>query len=430
MPVSFKCQCGKALKVKDEFAGKKVKCPSCSRVMVTPEITAQDLISADGIGNPEESSLQVKCLTCGAELKEEDPVCMKCGTIRQVAMKTNKGAREKNQVSAEKPFYMKPATWIVVAILIILGFVYNNYSNQTEEAPGANGETIKSDMGADTNTVKEPAPRQNTPEKLFTAELQNKNVANLDKMVEYIIKMREKSAPVLGKMAIDKERAVQLKSLLGLYIMSYFKCYRSQVQTAVRNIPSRVSKDEELSQITMETGYLLATDNPDPVFLKFTDIAAKYTEQFKEMEKSPVSGLARDSIIKPFTQNQSSLVKANAFAYLILLGDRWNIRQIINIAKDSSGEAITFTKAALVEFTGCSFEKQEEWNKWYADNKNFPPARWLINSLEQATEEQRQKTIKKLVRITGKDFSYPENATDEQRKEAINKWKEFGKTLK
>jgi hypothetical protein len=33
MPIQVKCQCGKALKVKDELAGKAVKCPGCAKVI-------------------------------------------------------------------------------------------------------------------------------------------------------------------------------------------------------------------------------------------------------------------------------------------------------------------------------------------------------------------------------------------------------------
>ena len=427
MPVSFKCGCGKSLRVKDEFAGKKVKCPSCNQVIVTPEITAEDLVSTEGLAGPKESQSSVKCLTCGAELKEDDPVCMKCGTIRQV-MKT----QGKPQPQAAKPFYMKPATWVAgVAILICIVFIYNKYSGQSEEETGNTNKETTSESEPDKSAVKKPAPKLNTSEQLFMAELQNKDVINLDKMVEHIIKLREKAAPILGAGIANTERDVKLKSLYGLYILAYFKCYRSQVQTVIRDTSRRgVSQDEELSRIALEALYLLATDQPEPAFLEFTDIAKKYSEQFSQMEKSPAAGFAKDVIVKQFTQNQSSLVKAKAFVCLVLLGDKWNIRQVISIMKDASGEAITFTRTALVELTGYSFEKQEEWNKWYSANKNFSASQWLINSLESAPEPQRQKTIKKLMRITGKDFSYQENATDDEKKSIINKWKEFGKTLK
>jgi len=436
MPVSFKCECGKDLRVKDEFAGKKVKCPSCNQIIVTPEITAEDLVATEGIAEPEKSQSSVKCLTCGAELKDEEPVCMKCGTIRQV-MKT----QEKTQSSANaprfggagKPFYMKPATWIAGVAIIICGIlIYNTFINQSEDESAANKEEITpdTDTDADAGSNKPVAPKQSMPEKLFTAELQNKDVTNLDKMVEHIIKLREKSVPVLGAGMANTERDVKLKSLYGLYILAYFKCYRSKIQPVINDASRRVAKDEELSRIALETLYLLTTDQPEDEFLKFTDIAGKYTEQFKGIEKSPPAGSARDIIIKQFIQNQSSLVKAEAFAYLVLLGDKWNVRQIINMMKDVSEGVITSTKAILVELTGCAFAKQEDWNKWYSGSKSFPRTRWLINSLEQAPEEQRRKTIKKLIRITGKDFSYPANATEDQKKEVINKWKELGKTLK
>src|SRR5438477_7576680 len=36
MPISITCQCGKSLKVKDEWAGKKAKCPTCGNTFVVP----------------------------------------------------------------------------------------------------------------------------------------------------------------------------------------------------------------------------------------------------------------------------------------------------------------------------------------------------------------------------------------------------------
>jgi hypothetical protein len=37
MPITFDCDCGKALRVKDEFAGKRVRCPACQAVVTAPE---------------------------------------------------------------------------------------------------------------------------------------------------------------------------------------------------------------------------------------------------------------------------------------------------------------------------------------------------------------------------------------------------------
>src|SRR5438876_9188999 len=38
MPISMTCQCGKALRLKDEWVGKKAKCPQCGATFI---VTAQ-----------------------------------------------------------------------------------------------------------------------------------------------------------------------------------------------------------------------------------------------------------------------------------------------------------------------------------------------------------------------------------------------------
>jgi hypothetical protein len=49
MPISVKCpnaNCGKALKVKDELAGKKVKCPGCATVIAIPSPEEPEVVEA------------------------------------------------------------------------------------------------------------------------------------------------------------------------------------------------------------------------------------------------------------------------------------------------------------------------------------------------------------------------------------------------
>ncbi|MDI6788680.1 MAG: hypothetical protein QME51_09940, partial [Planctomycetota bacterium] len=97
---------------------------------------------------------------------------------------------------------------------------------------------------------------------------------------------------------------------------------------------------------------------------------------------------------------------------------------------NAEGETKTFINTALTELTGLSFDKQEEWEKWGLENYSSSFTLWLINGLDKTTDPQRLKTIQKLIRITGKDFSYPETATEEEKKAVIDKWKEFGKSIK
>jgi hypothetical protein len=93
MPIQIKCQCGKALAVKDQFAGKAVKCPACGKGIKVPAASpvvapaAQD-IGAVAAGNPlndlfdEEgfgSNIAAVCPSCGSEMSAEAILCTKCG---------------------------------------------------------------------------------------------------------------------------------------------------------------------------------------------------------------------------------------------------------------------------------------------------------------------------------------------------------------
>jgi hypothetical protein len=39
MPITYKCQCGKTLHVKDKYAGKRSKCPACGRPFQFPALS-------------------------------------------------------------------------------------------------------------------------------------------------------------------------------------------------------------------------------------------------------------------------------------------------------------------------------------------------------------------------------------------------------
>src|SRR5262245_27992030 len=41
MPISVRCECGKALRARDESAGKKVRCPGCGRAVAVPAGNAE-----------------------------------------------------------------------------------------------------------------------------------------------------------------------------------------------------------------------------------------------------------------------------------------------------------------------------------------------------------------------------------------------------
>lgn len=56
MPIALSCPCGRALRVKDALAGKRIRCPECSQVLSVPELDAareeeavEALLADDGV---------------------------------------------------------------------------------------------------------------------------------------------------------------------------------------------------------------------------------------------------------------------------------------------------------------------------------------------------------------------------------------------
>lgn len=68
--MKFSCPtCGKVLNVKDEFAGKKARCPSCKEVLTVPYATEAAAPAAAANA----------CPSCGGALPEGAVFCVACG---------------------------------------------------------------------------------------------------------------------------------------------------------------------------------------------------------------------------------------------------------------------------------------------------------------------------------------------------------------
>ncbi len=83
MPIQVTCQCGQQLTAKDEFAGKRVKCPKCGGPLLIAPAQAttggtgkciSDLLDDAGM----RANLS-RCPGCGAELSDETVLCVMCG---------------------------------------------------------------------------------------------------------------------------------------------------------------------------------------------------------------------------------------------------------------------------------------------------------------------------------------------------------------
>lgn len=80
MTISFRCECGKHISVKDEFAGRKGKCPACNRTLVVPAPPGVEEPPLElAPEHPSPLPAPRACPGCGARYEPEVLVCVKCG---------------------------------------------------------------------------------------------------------------------------------------------------------------------------------------------------------------------------------------------------------------------------------------------------------------------------------------------------------------
>lgn len=145
--IRVRCECGKTLTVKQELAGKAIKCPACGKPVRVgapqPKPKAQEadpgLPSGEGVGDLldevdlGQSSTGHRCPVCRADLQEDDIICVQCGynfetgrkietkTVRKPSpIQTGKGPAKKNRKSNDGGFQIDGKVALLIGLLIAL----------------------------------------------------------------------------------------------------------------------------------------------------------------------------------------------------------------------------------------------------------------------------------------------------------------------
>jgi rRNA maturation protein Nop10 len=72
MPIVIHCQCGRKMRVPDEYSGKRVKCPACGETQ-TVTVAAKDSLTDNWVNKAEADRLFKECDAI------EHEVCPECG---------------------------------------------------------------------------------------------------------------------------------------------------------------------------------------------------------------------------------------------------------------------------------------------------------------------------------------------------------------
>ncbi|QQE12373.1 zinc ribbon domain-containing protein [Planctomycetota bacterium] len=87
--IKFSCDCGQAIRVPEEYAGKRAKCQKCGAIQRVPEAVAvgddmgllNDAISSKAASSTAVTKAGPTCGHCGSEVREGAKLCLSCGGL-------------------------------------------------------------------------------------------------------------------------------------------------------------------------------------------------------------------------------------------------------------------------------------------------------------------------------------------------------------
>jgi hypothetical protein len=130
MAISVKCpnpECGKEYRLKDSFAGKKVRCRECETVIVVPDepdaAEAPAAAAAIEPQMPQHHPGRLTCTNCGAVLGVRDAICTNCGAdVRSGVAVVRQKARQEGFLKRIFGRFLVPLlVLLVVAGLVVVG---------------------------------------------------------------------------------------------------------------------------------------------------------------------------------------------------------------------------------------------------------------------------------------------------------------------
>ena len=147
--ITFVCECGKSLRVKDEAAGKRVRCPACNRVATVPQGAADSNLGAtmDESAKGGAAGPAALCPQCHVELPAGAVLCTTCG----LDLRTGKKVVGRRSIFERIPWATVRSigsTVLLLGILAALGYLMiGALSRPPSTSTPAKGETEKESPG-------------------------------------------------------------------------------------------------------------------------------------------------------------------------------------------------------------------------------------------------------------------------------------------
>lgn len=463
MSIAFTCGCGKTLKAKDEWAGKKIKCPSCGEPVRIPagggdppsqagrpssksagakpasggpktktaKKTAPvkkaasddiDLLPADDPPKRSEpdpmtdgemfteeqaSSLRATskaCPFCKKPIFEGDPLCINCGTD----LKTGKKIEKKRERRPLGPFIKLGVLVVVLSVGGYLGF--KKYKEMTKPPPPP-------PTAADDKTI--PARQALRDGNLDDFKAFAKALAGLSPEEVRDILVKECQAGESTEQGRDKGRmAIALAAWYGFFSPETIELMSQYVQ---------LTQDDRVRLVLLEGLYAAGTD-PAKRFLPVPTRFAGLEKDLAFLPKSEPSADALAKVIEKADGAPTLELQMEGVQIAVVSGQPDKMSRLVGMPALWPPERKAEIFKAIQQVTAQTFEGEEALNLWWAnEGQRTNPKQWVAARLDPANHpEDLRVAVRMLAHLTGEALpKVTEKSTDDEVKAAAAAWKEW-----
>lgn len=463
MSIAFTCGCGKALKAKDEWAGKTVKCPRCGKpakiptgggasspraaksgskagggssgsgsqttktakksalvkpassddIALLPEEPRRkpdsDLISDDEMFTEEQvSSLRATtkpCPFCGKPIFEGDPLCINCGTD----LKTGKKIQKKKERVPLGP-YIKLG---VIVVVVVVGGIYGWIAYKKTTVPPSNtGPSVEQDKTA-------PA----------RAALRDGNLRDFKGFAKAIagLSQEEILALLQGEFGGgDSSQGTRDKATLSMALLAWYG-FSSPETIQILAQQLQVNEDDRVRVACLEGLYAAGTAPGE----RYLPVPAPFEGLEKDLATLPKTEPASDALQRVIEKADGAVtveLQIKSIQLAVLSGYPDRMFRLVDLLGSVPEKKAAVLKA-IQQLTARTFTDEVAVREWWT-NEGQPqnnPKVWVASRLDPSNStEDLKSAVRVLSHLTGEDLPrVTDKSSDDEVKAAAAKWKEW-----
>ena len=402
--IQFSCSCGKAMQVKDELAGKRVRCPECSSVVSVPGGAAAPVAARSGAAGsrrkrePAAAPSTMPCAHCHRQIPVDIPNCPNCGSMTLQSMFHAPPTGRKHAFPWQK--YLTQIIWLTV--IVVGGYFAWKHGGelvQWAQVQGAWGEISKA-FDSDPNLG------------------DSRVIAYLDNAIEM--------GPEIDPLLLEKyaSAANDVVRQRVLFLQAVLATQREVSDENVQLMQRGVDNVRPDARDWGLYGLALAAGGPEEVHAVLRCFRGKGKFEIQRVGDNRLAA----SVLKAVEPVDDVEFDSALAAAKVLAGDTQAMPAFFDLLDRATSQERGRLKELLSRLTGRRFADSASMKAWWEGDEGAykePRPQWLIDALQEEESSEHLGIIQQLRALSGENFNYNRAASESVKADCVRSWRNW-----